>query len=193
MPIEKGWMLKRVLVLSIAVLAITAMYVACDQGGSRTSGASTAAPSPTTTPQAQTVQLTLLHGSGFVCWITPDGTQLWCWASETDLSTTPYAVAMGLTATPQLIVTAVPGYTVKVTLRNEGIIYAYDSSGASNVLGTNAGTDATYTEQATCTVLSTNSVHCTGEDNPNLTFSGLSQPLSRIEHTPTYRRVRRSC
>ncbi len=180
-------MLKQILAWSLAVLGVPAMYVACNGGSGSNSNVAAGAPF---VPGA-TKQMTLRHGLGYVCWVSDDSTELWCWASEQAAIDNGDAGQAGITSlTPTLVTRSFPGTAITFMPYEHGMCYR-DQSNNMICVGNTSSTANTADSTPSCIVTAIDALHCPGEANADLTFTGLT--FSRIQHTPTYLRVRRTC
>lgn len=163
------------------VFCLLAGLTACGSSTSPAGSASVA--DPILTP-AQTKSVTLIHGLGFLCWL--DGTspeRIWCWASEQAALDNGDAGRIGLTGLSPVLFYTAPGTTV-FQAYDHGICYA------GICLGQTTSIASVSYETVTCSVTAADTLHCEDETNKDLTFSGMT--FARIEHSPTYKRVRRS-
>lgn len=129
----------------------------------------------------QTAQVTLVHGSGFVC--TVRDLLVYCWASEAAAVSNGDAAWLGLTSVvPKLIHTSPLGTVTTLIPYDHGIQVIQNGSlfGYGN---TAAQTTATYSETVTCNVVSPAELLCP-EATPSLLFT------RRDLHSPTYVKVR---
>ncbi len=166
------------------------IQIACAPAGSGADSAAAAAPFV----PGSTKQMTFQHGLGFLCWLSDNNKELWCWASEQAALDNGDAGLAGLTSlTPKLVyVAGNPAATVVVTIYDHAICHQSSNLGDYSCEGsTLSGIANVYTEAPDCATVTTDSVHCPGEANADLTFSGLT--LSYLKHSPTWFHVRRSC
>lgn len=182
----------------LILILLSSLLSACAASG----GSSPSAAGHNVSPASpQTKEMTLYHGLGYICWVSDDLTQLWCWSSETaviDANMTQ----LGVVVTPAVFATAPAGHHIEgVHNYDHAICYVQDGSGTEEcVVGNPAsGTANSYQETNTCDVISADSVSCPHEDNPDLTFAGLTlasaEPPKDIRdkhypHSPTYLTVR---
>ncbi len=156
---------------------------ACGGGGGSDLPSHTANPAPP--PVTQTTSVTLVHGLGYVCWLQGTSPEnIWCWASEQAAIDNGDAGQVGLTDLNPVLLYSAPG-TTTFTAYDHGLCYF------SSCIGSQLSTVNVWQETRDCDITSADTLHCAGEANPDLTFPGIT--LSRIEHSPTYLNVRRTC